>query len=271
MKRFAIVPVLLLAAVACSATESDSAGSASKGGNAVAQPVGQRADSGGATRAETLGREQIRTGAMTVRVDDVQAAARAAVRAAEDAGGFLEADQTVDDKTTMTLRVPPAEFTGTAETLGRLGTVTNRTVETKDVTNDVADVSGRLKAARASVARVRALLDRASTISEITSLERELNERESDLESLETRSRSLHGRTSLASLTVTFARAAAPPVKAASDPGFSGGLHAGWRVFTATVAILLVMLGALLPFLAVGAVFVAPYVYLRRRRVSARA
>lgn len=278
MRRLAIAYGLLVVLTACGGASDQS------GADAPSRAGGGRGDTAGRgdaaaqrpaekqnalTGAVALGREQIRTGELTVRVDDVAAAARTAIRTAETAGGFLESEQTDAERTTLTLRVPPEEFTKTADALGRLGTVADRVVETEDVTTDVADVEGRLKAARASVERVRALLGRATTISEITSLEEELNDREAALESLETRQRALAAKTSFASLTVTFT----PPVLAAprvDDASFGSGLAAGWRVFRTAVVILLVLLGAVLPFAAAGLAVGLP-VYLLRRRATARA
>lgn len=254
------------------AAAPDSAAEAARGAGGDAQG-GKGSGSARLTAAESLGREQIRAATMTVHVPDVTEAAREAVRTAESLGGFLESEQTADAKTTVTLRVPPADFTKASEALARLGTVTTRTVTTEDVTGDVADVDGRLKAARASTTRVRSLLGRATSISEITDLEAELTSRESDLESLATRRRVLEGRTSFASITATFVKPVAAVAAPRRDvsPGFGGGLRAGWEVFVAAGSVLLVVLGALLPFLGLAALVGGPVWYLRRRRVTARA
>ncbi|HWL38486.1 MAG TPA: DUF4349 domain-containing protein [Frankiaceae bacterium] len=284
MRRIAFAAALLVVPLAaCGSSSDESAGSSGSALKralpaaekpAAGKPAGKDG-SAGLTHAATLGRSTIRTSAMTVRVETVATAARDAVRIAESKGGYLESEQTANGTAVLTLRVPPEDFTATSDALARLGTVTERTVSTEDVTGDVTDVQGRLKAAKASVERVRALLARASSMSEVTSLESELTEREGALESLETRRRSLAGKTSYASLTVTLTRpvvaAAAAEKPRVDNPGFTGGLRAGWDVFTAAVAILLVVLGAVLPFAAAAAVVGVPLYLLRRRRVSARA
>lgn len=270
---------LIVTLTACGGSDGGAASAPGRAGDAVSGEVAEDTRTDGEagaaselTRAATLGREQVRTGTVTVRTDDVPAAARTAVRVTEDEGGFLESEDTKDDRTTMTLRIPPARFTTVGDALAKLGTVTARTVSTEDVTGDVADVEGRLAAARASAQRVRALLGRASSISEITKLESELTSRESDLESLETRRRALAGRTSYAAITVTFVPPTVVAAKAdAGDAGFGDGLRSGWRVFVTTVNGLLVALGALLPFLVTGAVVGVPAWLVHRRRVTARA
>jgi hypothetical protein len=282
-RALAAAAVLALAVTACG--NSADSGSGASDGSAMKDRAGppqqqqqkqkQGGDKAGLTQVGTLGRATIRTSSMTVRVADPYAAARDAVRLAESTGGYLESEQSGDDRTSVTLRVPPEDFTKTADALARLGTVTERQVQTEDVTTDVADVEGRLKAQRASTARVRALLGRATSISEITTLEAELNEREADLESLESRRRALAGQTSYASLTATFAKpvlAAAAPDDGKAPDGFGDGLRAGWRVFRETVLVLLVVLGALLPFAAAAGLVLGPvYVVRKRRRVSAQA
>ena len=285
MRRLAIASGLLLALVACGGGSDNASSSGAQAGaerqqlggdgGAGAGPDAQAGGKGAAKNgvaAVQIGRATIRTASMTVRVDDVAVAARAAVRTAEATGGFLEAEKTDTETATLTLRVPPEDFTATSDARAKLGTVVDRSVATDDVTGDVADVDGRLKAARASVERVRALLNRATTISEITALESELNEREAALESLQTRQRALAGKTSFASLSVTFT----PPVLAAgAEPKaeratFTDGLAGGWRVFKTTVSVLLLVLGAVLPF-ALFALAVGVPVYVLKRRATARA
>lgn len=226
---------------------------------------------GDLAKAGTLGRSVVRAADLTVRVDDVAAAARSATRTAEANGGYLEGEDSTTERTSVTVRVPPEDFTATLDAIAKLGTVVTRTANTKDVTNDVADVDGRLKAARASVARVRDLMDRADTITEVTSLEAELNKREADLESLETRQRTLAGQATYATVTATFVTKPPPPAKKKVEAtGFASGLRAGWDAFVGSIRVVLTIVGVLLPF-AASAALVTAVVLAIRRKVSARA
>jgi hypothetical protein len=288
MRRSALVlvPFLLFATVACSADSGGSGHSANGAknlsGERVAMPEQQRGSAAAATKGSggsavtrdglALSRDMIRTGGIVVRVADVDAARRNVVRLAEDTGGYLEAEEgRLEDGTTLTLRVPPKEFTDTADAVAKLGTVVERTVDTEDVTGDVADVKGRLTAARASVARIQRLLKDATTIDEITRIEKELNTREAELESLESRQRALADQTALAKLTVTLHRTASPtPAVAAAakdtPDSFDDGLSFGWSAFVSIGRVLLVVTGALLPFAIAAALVVVPLIYLSRRR-----
>lgn len=287
MRRSALVlvPFLLLALVGCSADDaglggSDSGGkNLSKGGSGAEAHRGSETGGGAKVGAKggsavtrdglALSRDVIRTGGIVVRVADVDTARRDAVRLAEDTGGYLEAEQgKLEQGTALTLRVPPKEFTATADAVAKLGTVVERTVDTEDVTGDVADVKGRLTAARASVERIRKLLADADTIDEITRIEEELNTRESELEALESRQRALSEQTAMAKLVVTLHRttpSAAPAAKDAPD-SFDDGLSFGWSAFVSIGRVVLVVTGALLPFAIATALVAVPLIVLSRRR-----
>jgi hypothetical protein len=269
----ALTAALVLAACGSSA-DSRGATAPQKGLKPDVVPASHGAAGGvpDTAAAAPLARAVTRTATVAVRVDDVPAAARAATAAAERVGGYVEGEESRLDAATLTLRVPPARFTSVGDEVARLGTVEQRQVQTDDVTGEVADVAGRLAAARASTGRLRGLLDRAGSISEVTTIESSVSEREAEIESLDARRRALADETALATLTVTLSRAAAPaaPIRRAAEiHGFTGGLRVGWTAFTRIVAVLLVLLGALLPFLAVAAAFAVPMaLYVRRKRAA---
>jgi hypothetical protein len=144
------------------------------------------------------------------------------------------------------------------------GTALERSRTSEDVSGTYVDTESRVRSQRASVERVRALLARATTIGQVVQVESELARREADLEALEAQLKRLDEQTSLATLTVSLVPPApAGPVRAA---GFVGGLRAGWDALTAALSVLLVVTGAALPFLVVGAVIGVPVVVLLRRR-----
>jgi hypothetical protein len=300
MRRTALVLFALLLLGACgNASKSSAAGGPQSGPRPQGEPAGaggpggaasggSGGSSGGGTAAggasggkvtadlAPFGRAVTRTATITVRVDDVLRSARAATAAAERIGGFVESEQSQLDRTsTLTMRVPPARFTSFGDELARLGTVVERRVSTDDVTGEVADVGGRLKAARASTGRLRALLGHAGSVTDIAAIENEVSQREAEIESLEARQRALADETALATVTLTLQKPdPAPPVvrKAGAPHGFAGGLRSGWHAFTAVVSVALVVTGALLPFLVTAAVLAVPLVvYARRKRAAAAA
>jgi hypothetical protein len=141
-------------------------------------------------------------------------------------------------------------------------------VSTEDVTEQVADINSRVTTAQASVERVRALLARAQNLGEIVSLEAEVAKREAELESLKARQRKLADLTALSSITLVLTTKDAPPPKKVEpkpETGFLAGLKSGWRSFTASLEVLLQIVGALLPWLLALAVPVVLVMWLLRR------
>jgi hypothetical protein len=216
-------------------------------------------------------RSIIYTGTVTVRPDDVNAAADQAVSIARTAGGFVGGDnRTIDDhraEARVTLRVPAAEFTNVVTSLAKLGKELGREIKTEDVTEQVVDVTSRIATAQASVERVRALLARATALGEIVSLEAEVAKREAELESLKARLNKLTSLSAMSTITAIFVTDTPVAVKEAPEDtsGFLAGLKGGWNAFTDSLQVLLTVIGALLPwFVALGIPVLIVVTVLRR-------
>ena len=215
-------------------------------------------------------------GDITVRVNDVAAAVARAEGFATGIDGLVYAEEVSSDpgrkgaaSATMTIKVPPTQFRAVLNQLGGLGKQLSRSQTAEDVTSQAVDVASRLRSQRSSVARLRALLDKATTVGAIVQVEGELSQREADLEALEAQQKKLSELVDLATINVTLVapdvKSVAPPKK--NDLGFLSGLRGG---FTALVSVVLVMLtaaGALLPFvIALALVGVPAWLILRSRR-----
>ncbi|MFZ4150640.1 DUF4349 domain-containing protein [Streptomyces pseudogriseolus] len=204
----------------------------------------------------------IRTASLTVRVKDVPTALDEARTAAVNAGGYVGDETTRRDgrgheRTRVVLRVPVDAYEEVLADLEGTGTLIERSANAEDVTGQVVDVESRIRSQRASVARIRELMDRATRLSDVVTLEGELSSRQADLESLLAQQASLKDRTSLATITLTLSET--PVRKAAEkedDPGFLDALAGGWGVFLTLLRWLTVALGAVLPFAVVAAVAV---------------
>ncbi|QGN45466.1 DUF4349 domain-containing protein [Micromonospora sp. WMMC415] len=210
------------------------------------------------------------TGSMRVQVQDVDRAARDAIALTTTAGGFVGGDQrrSADGDATaeLTLRVPAAKFTTVVDEIAKLGTRQRQEISTEDVTEETVDLDARIATQRARVENGRRLLARATSITDLVSLENELARREADLASLEAKKRRLADLTALSTITVSLVGPEARPVDGEERVGFLAGLDAGWKVFLASLTVLLTVLGALLPWLVTVGVPVGLLVWLVRRR-----
>ncbi|MER7457138.1 DUF4349 domain-containing protein [Micromonospora sp. NPDC126480] len=250
----------------------DRAGEAPAGAADAPAGAGQpgKAEGGAAADLRIDQRAIIYTGSMRVQVADVDRAAHDAVALVTAAGGFVGGDQrrSVDGDATaeLTLRVPAAKFTTVVDGIARLGTRQRQEISTEDVTEETVDLDARITTQRARVENARRLLARAQSISDLVSLENELARREADLASLEAKKRRLADLTALSTITVSLVGPDAATDDGESDLGFLAGLEGGWKVFLASMVVLLTVLGAVLPWLIALGVPAGVLVWLLRRR-----
>lgn len=235
---------------------ADSAGS-SENKAAPAAPGGAATGSDQAAKAPDLSVEQrsiIYTGSITVRVDDVNAAAARAIGIASAAGGFVGGDNrssgSGSDTASLTLRVPAPKFSSVVDELAKLGEEEDRGINTEDVTEATIDLDARITVQQARVDSGRRLLAQAKSLNDLVMLENEVATRESDLASLQAKKRRLADLTALSTITVVLLD---PSAAAASTddgpPGFLAGLAGGWNALKASLAVLVTVLGAVLPWL----------------------
>ncbi|MCH8298038.1 MAG: DUF4349 domain-containing protein [Chloroflexi bacterium] len=155
----------------------------------------------------TLGQRQvISQGSMSVEVPDVPTAAARVRAIAEGAGGFVEQLSSFgvgeSQESTLTVRVPQAEFFSVFEQIKALGEVQNENAGSEDVTERFIDLEARLKSAQREELSLLSLLDRAEKISEILIIEQELTRVRTELERLQGQLNFLERRVDLASITV---------------------------------------------------------------------
>jgi hypothetical protein len=273
-----------------SAGGGSAAGSLDAARAPVAGPAGKAA-AGAAEHADGIDnsasvvpitRSVVYKGVITVRVRDVAAAVTRAEGVATGVDGLVYAEQTSSEpgrkgpaSATMTLKVPPTQFRPVLNQLGALGKQLSESQTAQDVTSQAVDIESRLRSQRASVARLRALLDRATTVGAIVQVEGELSQRESDLEALEAQQKRLGELVDLATINVDFVAPdvkAATPAKKKGNLGFGSGLGGGWHALVAVVLVALTAAGALLPFvLTLALVGVPAWMVLRSRRHPAAA
>ncbi len=241
----------------CGGDDSDTESASSAGGAPMAEPAAPAEGKDQAAEAPDLSVDQrsiVYTGSITVRVDDVNAAAARAAGLATAAGGFVGEDKrnsgTGSDDAQLTLRVPAEKFTDVVNQLAALGEEENRGISTEDVTEQTIDLDARIAVQQARVDSGRRLLAEADSLNDLVMLEKEVATRESDLASLQAKKRRLADLTALSTITVVLLD---PDAAAASGPdgppGFLAGLAGGWHALLASMAVLVTVLGALLPWL----------------------
>ena len=214
-------------------------------------------------------RSLVRTAQLSLDVDDPVAATRKVRAAVAGVGGTVAQEQSGDDTSRLTLRVPAVALVTVTEDVAAFGHVTARSAQVVDATDQVIDLGARVASQQASVVRVRTLLGQAKSIGDIVSIESELSRREADLDSLTGRLAALKDQVALSTLTVDLTRVPTPPAQAAGTSGFLAGLGNGWDGLKALGSATGAVAGFLLPFLPVLALLVG-IGWLGRRVVRGR-
>jgi hypothetical protein len=212
-------------------------------------------------------RAVVRAARLELAVGDVAAVSGRLRALVAGVGGFVAGEQSLDRSANFTLRIPAPRLDEVIGQLAGAGRVTVRSEQTDDVTDQVTDLDGRLASQRAGVTRIRALLEKANSVGDVVMIESELTQREADLESLQRRLAAVSGRVAMSTLTVSLTPIPAPDAQPGHD-GFLAGLAAGWRAFLAAAGTAATVLGAVLPFLVLGALLAG--VGLAARRALAR-
>ncbi|KOX13086.1 hypothetical protein ADK67_44830 [Saccharothrix sp. NRRL B-16348] len=280
-----VVAAFALAALAgCAAGSS---GSAADHAAVAPAPAQDNAQPGGTPKQESAGtgeakqagtsaqqnRQLVRTATVELRASDTTAALSRVKDLVIAEGGYSAQEKSQPNRASVTVKVPGDRLDPVLESISGLEgvEVSRRELQTEDVTEQLVDVEVRLANQRASVERVRGLLDRATTTSEITDIEAELTKRQSELESLQRRHETLKSQVAMSTLTVVISAKSEPVVVVEDENDFLAAFAGGWGALVKAFGWLLVVLGGVLPFAVVLGLPAFGYLWWRRRRKVAPA
>ena len=246
------------------------AGPAAPAGGVAAQDATKGSEAA-APAADT--RSLIITGSLYITVKDPLVAADRAAGIVSSAGGRVDArNETAPQgrdggSASLTLRIPGDRLDGVVNDLRALGTVDHFATEARDVSTEVTDLDAKISTLRASTDRIQGLLLKAESIADIITLENELASRQAELQSLEAQQRGLHDQVSMS--TIDLSLTTEPVVVVDDSPrSFWDGLVSGWNALVAFLSGVLVVVGVLLPWLALVALVAVPVVIAVRARKS---
>ncbi|WP_172829068.1 DUF4349 domain-containing protein [Paraoerskovia marina] len=272
----------VLALAGCTSGASDSADSSSTEmgvEDSAAADVGEVADGDRAalpsSDAVSQDREVVTSGWVSLVADDPAETVGEIATMAETAGGWVESrSQTartdeIEPSATITIRLPADRVSDTVTALEGAGDVVDVSVDSVDVTATGQDLDARIRALSASVDRLTELIDTAESTSELIEAESELTTRQAELDSLSAQRDQLTEQVAMSTLTVSVSSAPGPTELAPG--GFAGGVRAGWSALVSTVDVLIVAIGAALPWILPAALAYLLVRALRRRRAGGSA
>jgi glycine cleavage system regulatory protein len=262
--------LLALGLSACSAAPGGGdALDESAGSSGAVEAAPDLGTGGGVAEEAAVDREIVTTAHATVVARDPSAAARSLARIAEQAGGRVEqrsevaATEDAPGSASLVLRIPADRMTSAVEALSGVGEVRDITVETEDVTTEGRDLDARIAALATSTERLRELMGSAASTEDLLAVERELSERQAELDALTAQREQLSDQVAMSTLTVDVT--SAPIAAAARQGGFLGGVSSGWEALVATLQGVVLVLGILLPWIAVAALGYLVFRLVRRR------
>jgi hypothetical protein len=203
------------AAAPDSAAEHDVAGGGADGGEqpAANDETTGAGPAGGGGIAAPIEQRIVKTGEVSVEVDDVPAAVGLVRAFVLELGGYVGGSQagTEDQGAMLTLRVPAARFDEALERLHALeGKVLVEATRESDVTRQVVDLGARIANLEASEASYRVLLDRAERIDDVLAVQSRLDAVRGEIEQLKAQLQEIEGSADLSTLTVSLIPAAEP-------------------------------------------------------------
>ena len=268
-------------------SETEAAAAEALAGRSVAAPAASADGSVTGIGAFPADRKIIATADVSIRTKNVSTAAATLRASVTTAGGYVENEQAVTtpsafdeegnpvggpaktSSVTMRIRVPTARFDGLLKRLDTLGVTTTRAVGAQDVTSEVVDVDSRVISAKASIARMQVLYEKAVSIADIAAIEGELSRRQADLESLLARQKQLADQTAMATIGVTLFDDSLPQPKAPRT-GVAKAFDDALETFGDALRNILVAVAGVLPFLILGLVIGFPLYRTVRRRSTQR-
>lgn len=293
----AFVIVVGLGVSACSASDDSDSASTDSADIAVVEPdtagdVGAAAEAADAIAPGTPpsvglptldGRALATTAGVRVTAPDIRQAVddtlttvarnNATVFNADVNIGSERDDGSIDGSGWFVVKVAPVDLDALIADLGAtVGTVSGRTQETSDVTDQLVDLEIRIGVERDVIDRFRLLLDDATAFQDIVDIERVIAERTIALEQLLASQRNLENRVELSTLTIDLQYA--PPgtdvIDEATDDTIGDAWRAGWDAFAGVFFALGFALAVAAPFLATAGVVGAIVWMIVRRRPDRR-
>lgn len=194
-------------------------------------------------------RDVVKTGSLTVQVENVDKAEKLARQITEAAGGRVDQVASSDlagpaPSIDMTLRIPVTRFESSMEKLEALGVRMAKQVTVSDVTEQLVDMDARMKTMLAQEEVVRKMLRNANNLGDSLTINNDLTRLRGEIESINAQRKSLSGQAAHSTLELKLTQNATAVAVASTDPNwFQTSWAAAWGAgngaFRSVVSILM--------------------------------
>ena len=172
---------------------------------AVPEPTVAGASGGGSGGQNPAGQQErklIKTGSISLEVEQLASAEEAVLEWCQSFGGYVASSFNHETNAAFTVRIPAVHFDAAMAAAGNLGRVRTRNVSTQDVSEQFYDLQTRLDTRKILRDRLQAYLTQAANMEDLLGIERELNSTLTEIESMEGRMRRLSNQIDYSTITV---------------------------------------------------------------------
>lgn len=169
----------------------------------------------------------IKTGAITLQVDDIAASLTAATQQIDALNGYASGSERTgtgaEARAVISFRVPAAQWDAAMNALrGLPGEIVDERSTTEDVTGQVVDLGARIRNLQVTEQALQSIMNQAKVIKDVLTVQAELTTTRGEIERLTAEKAHLEDQAAYSSLTVTFVRTP-EPVLAVQQDQFDAG------------------------------------------------
>jgi hypothetical protein len=159
----------------------------------------------------------IKTGEITIQVNDIDVAIAAATRSMDGFGGYVSgtgrSGTDEDAEGTITFRIPAGAWDAALVALRGLGgTILDEHSETEDVTGKVVDLDAHVRNLQTTETALAAIMAKATTIKDVLTVQEQLTDVRGQIEELQSEASHLREQAAFSTLTLNVRRTPAPVV-----------------------------------------------------------
>lgn len=221
------------------------------------------------TTGTDVDRKIIKTGRISIEVDEFDATASAVEQLASAAGGFISDSSSYitsegQKRGTITMRVPAEGFQSVLDEVKKLGEVKSTSSSGQDVTEEYIDLEARLTNYLRQEERFLSILDNATTVEDVLLVEEQLGRVRGEIERIEGRLRYFDNYIDLSTITVEISE----PVPITHTWGIRDALSESVEGFIGMTNGLIIFTGSMIPLAFFVALLYGVFKIVRRKRAK---
>jgi hypothetical protein len=170
--------------------------------NAPAMPAADSAKAQEAKKAQDENKKIIKNCTLYIVEADLSKLEEAVNKKADELGGYIESENSLEERYTAVVRVPAEKFEDFISYTEKGFSVKNKILGSQNITDAYVDNDARLNNLRAQEEQVLAILKKANTVEEVLKVQAELYKIRGEAEALEAKKKSWDKQVDYATITI---------------------------------------------------------------------